>query len=339
MELDDYRLLLAHSSDIHWMLDCATGRLLYVSPAAASRLGCAPEQALVRAQVLTDPLLADVPARLARFRAGDDSRRTVRRETVFQGITVEIESTLANTPAGFRLVGTVRDISERAEVERQQKKFVSMVAHEFRTPLATIDGAIQRLVMTGGCADEGTQKRYHKIQGAVDRLLGMIDDYLSPERLAGIGRKRPEEGVAPAALLEAAAGAARARHPGIAVHVEGLPSRLRADPQGMRLCLDVLLDNAIKYTPPGSAITLSAGRAPEGGVDITVTDDGPVIGAADLGRLFDKGYRGVNAADVPGSGLGLYMAKAVVEVHGGTLTVENLPERGKKFRIWLPLVP
>jgi signal transduction histidine kinase len=54
-------------------------------------------------------------------------------------------------------------------------------------------------------------------------------------------------------------------------------------------------------------------------------------------RLFEKAYRGSAAAGVTGSGLGLYMAKAVIEVHGGTLTVENLPESGKKFRIWLPI--
>jgi hypothetical protein len=84
----------------------------------------------------------------------------------------------------------VRDLSARRERERQQKRFASMLSHEFRTPLSTIDGAVQRLEMTGAHHDEGTRKRYRKIQAAVDRMLAMLDEYLSPDRMASIGRTR-----------------------------------------------------------------------------------------------------------------------------------------------------
>ncbi|WP_338768456.1 ATP-binding protein [Massilia sp. METH4] len=330
----DYQLLLEHGTDIHWMLDCDSGRLLYVSPAAARRFGWAAEAVLAQAQALAEPLLADLPARLERLRQGDETRRTVLREVELEGAAFEIESTVV--PDG-RLVGVVRDITARRELERQQKKFASMLSHEFRAPLATIDGAIQRLVMTDRGHDEGTTKRYHKIQGAVDRLLAMVDEYLSPERLAAIGRRPRENGIAPAALLEAAAAHARPRRPAIRVEAGNAPAWVRADPEGMRMCLDVLLDNAIKYTPPDSPIVLQTGKAAEGGIEFTVADGGPAIPDAELARVFDKGYRGSAAAAVPGSGIGLYMAKAVIEVHGGTLGVQNLPESGKKFRIWLPV--
>ena len=105
----------------------------------------------------------------------------------------------------------------------------------------------------------------------------------------------------------------------------------------MRLCLDILLDNAIKYTNDNIAIELKASKAVEGGVEFQVTDRGAPIPEDEIPRLFEKGFRGSASAGKPGSGLGLYMAKAVVEVHGGTLTVENLSESGKKFRIWLPI--
>jgi PAS domain S-box-containing protein len=336
---EDFRLILDYSSDLHWMIDCASARVLYTSPAAGRKFGYGPE----KSQAVADMLMHDLPARIARFEAGDESRRTLRREAELEGrggtlVPVEIESTLVHAADGsLRLVGVVRDISERREQEAQQKRFVSMISHEFRTPLSTIDGAIQRLEMTADEADEATQKRYRKIATAVERLLGMIEEYLTPERLASIGRKRQPNEISPEALLETAAEQARLRRGAVVVQNEGLPQWLRCNPQGLRMCLDILLDNAIKYSPDGTPVVLSGRRVAGGGVELTVTDYGPPIPAGELERIFEKGYRGEMAGGVPGSGLGLYMARSVVEVHGGTLSVENIPESGKKFRIWLPL--
>lgn len=333
------RQILDHSSDVHWLLDCASGRLLYLSPAAERRYGYGQAQA----QALADRLAAELPARLARYAGGDRSRLRLRRELALDGaagpLRLEIESTLVTDDAGraVSLAGVVRDASERHAWLQQQKKFASMLSHEFRTPLATIDGAVQRLEMTGGQHDEPTRKRYRKIQSAVDRLLALLDEYLSPDRLASIGRQRQPNEVAPLALLETAAEQARPRRAAITVQAAGLPPWLRCDPAGMRLCLDLLVDNAIKYTSDNVAIELLGGPAAEGGVEFRVRDHGAPIADDELPKLFDKGYRGRAAAGVAGSGLGLYMARAVVEVHGGTLTVENAAESGKIFRIWLPI--
>ncbi|WEF32116.1 PAS domain-containing sensor histidine kinase [Pseudoduganella chitinolytica] len=337
MAPEDFRLMLDYSSDVHWMVDCQAARLLYVSPAAGRLLGREPAQL----QAMADTLLVDLPARLVRFEQGDESRRTVRRETELDGrdgpVPVEIESTLVGTEAGLRLVGVVRDIRARRAVAQEQKKFTSMLNHEFRTPLATIDGAIQRLEMTQQHADEATRKRYRKIQDAVDRLLGMIDEYLSPDRMSSIGRERQADTIDPVALLQTVGEAARQRRATVSVACADLPKRLRADPAGIRLCLEVLLDNAIKYTSAESPIHLGAAKASKGGVEFVVSDTGPAIPDDELGRIFDKGYRGRSAALIPGSGLGLYMAKSIVEVHGGNISVENLLQSGKIFRIWLPI--
>ena len=340
LSAEHYRQILDHSNDVHWMLDCDSGELLYISPSVERVFGYDRK----RAQQVAASLLAELPARLEAFTAGDGSQRHRVREAEFAGrdgaaVPVEIESTLVPDPASgaLRLVGTVRDIREKVERERQQKKFASMVSHEFRTPLSTIDGAIQRLEMTSANADEATKKRYRKIQTAVDRMLELLNEYMSPERLASIGRKRQEDEISPEALLETAAEAARSKRADIIVQVSNLPQWLRCDPQSMRLCLDILLDNALKYTGNTIAIELRAGKAAEGGVEFQVIDHGAPIPPEELGQLFDKGFRGSAAAGQPGSGLGLYMAKSVVEVHGGTLSVENLPESGKKFRIWLPI--
>lgn len=223
--------------------------------------------------------------------------------------------------------------------EQEGKKFASMVSHEFRAPLATIDGVIQMLEMRAGDADEATRKRYRKIGAAVDRLMAMLDEYLSPERLASIGRTRQANQIAPLALLEEAAAQASTPARPITVQARELPATMRCDPAGLRLCLQVLLDNALKYAPAGSGIQLQGQPAAGGGIELLVLDDGPGIAADELPRIFDKGFRGSNVAAQAGSGLGLYMARSVIEHHGGALTAEGRAGGGAAFRIWLPVVP
>ncbi|MCC7684179.1 PAS domain-containing sensor histidine kinase [Janthinobacterium sp. FW305-128] len=339
-----FRLLAEHGRDAAFLLDATTLELRYISPAAQRLTGY--DQAALREHAAR--LAADVPARLQRWRDGDTSRLTLLREVELPHadgrlLALEISSTIVPASArerGITIVGTVRDVSaahaQEAEREKEQKRFASMLSHEFRTPLATIDGAIQRLVSTSRDADEATRKRYVKIQTAVDRLLAMIDDYLSPERMAAIGRERAADGIAPLALLQQAAATVPASHRVQLELDEDLPARLRCDVPGMALCLKILLDNAVKFSPPGSSITVSGKLVPEGGVALCVRDAGPGLREEELAQLFEKGFRGTDATHA-GAGLGLYMARAVVDVHGGSLQGHNLPEGGAIFRIWLPL--
>lgn len=335
-----YRLLLDHSSEISWMADCATRQLTWLSPAAERQFG----YTLDSAQALAAGLLKDLQPRLARYADGDLSRLRLLRETELphrdgRAVPVEIESTLVLDAAGVpvTVVGVVRDLTARRELALQQKKFASMLSHEFRTPLSTIDGAVQRLEMTGAHHDEGTRKRYRKIQTAVDRMLAMLDEYLSPERMASIGRARQPNEINPATLLQAAAEQARQRRPQVTAETSGLPQWMRCDPAGMRLCLEILLDNAIKYTSNEIPIELVGRIATEGGVEFLVRDQGAGIPEAELPFIFGKAYRGSNAAGVAGSGLGLYMARAIADVHGGTVSARNVSESGAEFRIWLPV--
>jgi PAS domain S-box-containing protein len=344
-----YRLLLQHSGEVSWMVDCASQRLTWLSPAAERQFG----YTLDTAQDLVSSLLQDLPARLARYASGDQSRRHLLRETELRhadgrSVPVEIESTLVTNDNGnggdssvVSLVGVIRDLSARRELAAQQKKFASMLSHEFRTPLSTIDGAVQRLEMTGAHHDEGTRKRYRKIQTAVDRMLEMLDEYLSPERMASIGRERQPDEIAPAELLEEVAIKARGRRSPLTVRTQGLPQWIRCDPAGIRLCLEILIDNAIKYTDANTPIELLGKMAMEGGVELLVRDHGAGVPAAELAQVFGKSFRGSNAAGVAGSGLGLYLARSIADVHGGTVTVrniENVSESGAEFRIWLPVV-
>ena len=337
------RLLAECGGEIGWIVAAESGQLLFISPAAAKLFGYAGAQQAALLQALAATLAGDLPQRMAALAGGDETQRQLNRELEQahadgHAIPLEVTSTLVHDPRGtLLLVGTLRDVSALREQQKAQKKFASMISHEFRTPLATIDGAIQRLEMTADNVDDATRKRYRKIQTAVDRLLGMINEYLSPERMASIGRARQPNEVAPQQLLDTAANAANLAPRPVSIQVSGLPAYIRCDPEGMRLTLQILLENANKYSPPGTPIELVGRAAAEGGIEFLVIDHGPGLHEDEMGRVFEKFFRGRDVAALAGSGLGLYMARAVLEVHGGTVTVQNAAAGGAVFRIWLPI--
>jgi len=343
---DAFRTIAELGGDVAFLIDCGTGLPAYVSPGVEELLGYSEADVCKQlADGGTGPLAAlcgGLRERLRRLEGGDGSRlRVVREFTVRRPdgreAVVEVISTLMLDGAGRPevLAGLMRDLSARVTREREQKRFASMLNHEFRTPLSTIDGAIQRLEATARDIDDATRQRYRKIAAATDRLIAMLDDYLSPERMAALGRERQSNTVSPRLLLEEAVAQARLAGRAASLQLETLPAAVRGDPAGLRLVLKVLLDNVLRYTPTDSRIEVS-GSVVDGSILLTLRDDGPGVPPADVPHIFDKGFRGSNAAGVPGSGLGLYMARSVVEVHGGTL--EYLPSAlgGAEFRVNLP---
>lgn len=341
-----FRAIAELEGKVAWIIDCAAGMPSYISPSVLALLGYDMADFVAQFQAGNPDgplaaLCAGLPARLQRFAEGDRSRlRLVRcfdqRHRDGRIVPIEVTSTILTGVGGAAtfVAGTIHDVSERRELAERQRRFTSMLNHEFRTPLSTIDGAIQRLEVTGANADEPTRQRYRKIQVAVDRLIGMMDEHLSPENMAAAGATRAADHASPAELLEEAA--ALARLSGRAIHVElgPLPAQMRCQPNGLRLALKVLVDNALQYSPPDLPLALSARRA-DGGVELLVGDGGAGVPAAELSSIFEKRYRGSNAVGA-GSGLGLYMARSVVEVHGGNITVQNVAPMGAEFRIWLP---
>lgn len=341
-----FRTIAELHGDVVFIIDCASGMPTYLSPALASLLGWEAAQAMqhlgdLRAGGPLAALLAALPARLARFAAGDQTRLRVqrqidqpRRDGSVVPLAVTSQLLLDDDGQAISVVGTLRDNSADQERLEQQRRFTSMLNHEFRTPLSTIDGAIQRLEVTGAGADDATRQRYRKIGLAVDRLTAMLDEYLSPDRLEEIGRSRQPDCIAPHQLLDDAAAQVTAAGRQVRVECGDLPPTLRCQPQGVRLALKVLVDNALQYAPGDDVIVLS-GRSLDGGVELAVSDHGAGIPPGETNSIFDKGYRGSNAAG-PGSGRGLYMARSVVEVHGGHMSVESVAPNGSVFKIWLP---
>jgi len=344
--VDAFRTVAELGGDLVFFLDCTDNTLAYLSAGAGEMLGYGKidiEQQLQEGgEGPLAALCAGLAERLRRFDGGDGSRLRVVREFEVRRLDgrstpVEVISTLFLDEAGKprSLGGLVRDLSGRRARELEQKRFASMLNHEFRTPLSTIDGAIQRLEATGANADEPTRQRYRKIAAATDRLIAMLDDYLSPERMAELGRQRQPDAVAPRLLLEELVAQARVAGRPVRFDADGLPPALRGEPAGLRLALKLVLENALRHTPPGTPLHVS-GRRTGGGIELALRDEGPGVAAADLPHIFEKGYRGANAAGTPGKGLGLYMARSVVDVHGGSLGVVTPPGGGAEFRLWLP---
>jgi signal transduction histidine kinase len=218
-----------------------------------------------------------------------------------------------------------------------QRELLASVSHELRTPLA-------RLRVTLGLAAESepgdAARRLRECETDLAELERLVGDVLSAARLdatGGFGLRR--EAVDCGELLERAAGRFRRLHPQRPLAVTGAaaPRRLQADPALVGRVLDNLLDNAAKYSDASTPIELSLSDA-EGGVAIGVRDRGIGIAPEDLGRVFTPFFRGdrSRARDTGGAGLGLALAKRIVEAHGGRITLESRPGEGTRVSVWLP---
>lgn len=350
VQAEYFQTIAEIGGDIAWIVDLPAGRLRYVSAGIEQLSGYSAaawrDPASAAAPVLAG-LLAGLPARLARFGAGDASRARLVRETDLphrEGpkVAIEIISTFVVDGAGApqALVGILRDIGQRREHEAGRRRFASMLNHEFRSPLSTIDGAIQRLEVTGADADQATRDRYRKISNAVEQMIGMLEQYLSPDVVATSGTVARCDRVNPRRLLEEGAQRVRAAGRAATLELGDLPEQMRGQADGLRLAIKVLVDNALQYGPPQQAIVLR-GAAIEGGVTLTVADGGAGVPAGEQDAIFGKAVRGSNRGDHPGAGLGLYMARAVVEVHGGALELRRgAADDGSAqtvFQIYLPI--
>lgn len=336
--------------DIAFIVDLPAGRLHYLSPGIEPLSGytsaewCDPASG---AAPLLAGLMAGWQARLARFTAGDGSRARLVREVELvhrlgHKAPLEIISTFSVNADGAvdALVGSIRDISQKREYEAGRRRFASMLNHEFRTPLSTIDGAIQRLEVTGIGADQSTRDRYRKISNAVDQMIGMLEQYLSPDVVAASGTVARADRVNPRRLLEEGAQQVQASGRSAMLELGDLPDTVRGEPQGLRLAIKVLVDNALQYGPREQAIAL-VGGVRDGAIVLAVRDHGDGVPAGEEEAIFGKHVRGSNAGDHAGAGLGLYMARSVVEVHGGVIEHGRHASEGgmraTEFRICLPI--
>ena len=222
--------------------------------------------------------------------------------------------------------------------EQSGADFLSLVAHDLRSPLATVIGAAQAL--QGRWPDLTDEQRDTFLRLIVDeaaRLVSLVDDVLDTASLgAGTFSYRFED-VDVAQIVGDSVEAAMLQQQDVNVvaAVDTPLSTTRGDHARLRQVLGNLIDNAVKYSPAGGEVEIRAFAA-DGGVTVSVRDAGPGISPDEQERIFAKFGRVDAPSAKPGTGLGLFIARSIAEAHGGTLEVNSLPLEGATFVLTLP---
>jgi signal transduction histidine kinase len=246
--------------------------------------------------------------------------------------------------AGEGTIGRVlviAEVTDERRTERAKDQFIEIASHELRTPLTSVLGYLE-LLEEGEVGPVAPEQRgiLEVIHRNAKRLLHLAGDLLTVAR-ADAGRLDLMPAPTDLELVvrqcaESARPAAAER--GIALEVETEPIALLADAIRLAEVVDNLLSNALKFTPPGGRVSVTA-RQEAGRAAIGVADTGMGIPVAEVANLFKRFYRTERAltAAIPGTGLGLSISKMIVEAHGGTIDVSSREGHGTRFRVELPL--
>jgi PAS domain S-box-containing protein len=255
-------------------------------------------------------------------------------------VPVAVSSAPIFDPRG-RVVGgvdVIRDVSREREIDEVKSALISTVSHELRTPLTLIHGFAELLVLRD-MPVERQRSSAVEILDASRRLARLIDDLLSVSRMES-GRlvldPRPLDLGAVVERILSPFRAMAARHTLRAKLPTGLPV-VWGDPDKIEQILTNLVGNAIKYSPGGGEVLVTV-ELDGDTVQVSVRDQGIGMSPRDMGQLFEKFYR-VDREEVRrtgGTGLGLYITKRLVEMHGGRLWAESWPGVGSVFRFTLP---
>lgn len=235
-----------------------------------------------------------------------------------------------------------RSYERLRDAQRNRDYFLQNVNHELRTPLTAILGWSE--VLAEDRPDKETVKiAIDQINRSAQFLLALISDLLDLSRFEeGRTRLEPEEvdlGPLVAGAVEPVSVMAEAKGIAMSVAVPDGRTPVRLDPMRMRQVLWNLVHNAVKFTPKGGTIRVEA-SADDRGATFSVADDGVGVDAKDLPFIFER-FRQVDGSSTRayrGMGIGLALAKAYVELHGGTITVESHPGKGTAFRVRIPRI-
>jgi signal transduction histidine kinase len=227
------------------------------------------------------------------------------------------------------------------EIERardSEQAFLADISHELRTPLTSIQGFAQAIA-EGEAAGEAAPPAAKIIQRESRRLIRMVEGLLEVAKLQAGGPELARERVEATALVTSAIAAleVQAHEAGVKLDVStaGLPA-VRGDPDKLAQLFTNLIDNAVKHSPQGAAVTVRGARE-NGEAVVHVRDAGSGLPGGAQTRLFRRFYRGENAQR-DGAGLGLAIAQAIATAHGGKITARNVDGGGAEFTVRLPAV-
>jgi signal transduction histidine kinase len=231
-----------------------------------------------------------------------------------------------------------RQVAGLEERLRKKDDFIWMVAHELRGPLTAVKGAARTLLRQQlRCDAETICRLLRDVDTEADRLAGLLDNLLELSRIEAADAREAATTYLARLLRQVVAEARpRAEDRPLLLRIERGLSPVAADPLRVEQVVRNLLDNAIKYSPPGARIVVTAvGRAEL--IEVGVCNDGPPVDSSVLERVIDRFYRGPMAADHDaGNGLGLTICRRLVEAQGGRIWAEARSS-GVAFRFTLPI--
>lgn len=301
-------------------------------------------------QSISAPLV-DLAARMHRLAASETSvdvlgtRRhdeigeMARAVVVFRNNAIDLAQnrhTLATQAALLQ-----EKLAEEQRVTLLQRNFVAMASHEFRTPLAIIDGNTQRLIsMRDRMTLDELAERTRKIRSMVRRMTQLIDNLIGSARLvdARMDLYYHPTPVELTSLVRETCQMQRELTPDAQIReqIQALPLVVRGDANLLSQLFSNLLSNAVKYSPAGGLIQVTA--AQEGTqIAVVIEDQGIGIPEADRERVFERYYRGSNTSGIGGSGVGLSLVRAIVDLHNGTIALDTHEGEGSRFTIRLPV--
>jgi signal transduction histidine kinase len=286
-------------------------------------LGFAALVAALLSRTITRPL-RDLVGGVRRFAGGDYGTR----------VPLAGPSEVAEMGTAFNEMA-----SEIQRSRGSEQAFLADISHELRTPLTSIQGFAQAIV-EGEARGDAVSHVAEIIHREARRLVRMVEGLLQVARLESGAQSMAREEVAPSRLLESAVAAleVQAREAGVAFDVSGadaLPS-VRGDPDKLAQLFLNVLDNAMKHSPRGTTVHVRGNRD-DGAIVVRVRDSGSGLPEGAQTRLFQRFYRGENAQR-DGAGLGLAIAQAIAQAHGGSIRASNVEGGGAEFAVRLPLV-
>jgi signal transduction histidine kinase len=238
-------------------------------------------------------------------------------------------------PAEGAVLTVVRDRTDELRRELAEREFVSNAAHELRNPLAGISGAVE--VLRGGAKDDREAREHflRRLEQDTERITRLTDSLLTLARIESVGESGPEVLDVGIACEEAAQ--AFVPPDGIGFELDLEPDlAAQGDRVLLRQVLIGLLGNAFKHSSAPGLVTLRASRATDEEILIEVTDTGSGIPPDEVDRVFERFFRGTDSREKEGFGLGLSIAKRMVDVMGGEIGVSSEVGKGSDFWVRLP---
>lgn len=343
--------ILGSMTDGLWVYD-ANGEVVDVNQAALNMFGLASRAEAIEHGSFARLNLRDSEGRSIAY-PDMPYARALAGQTVPDYLAVgrnlitgrDLDLSIAAAPIESRgIVGAVlviRDITALQELDRKKDEFLSVASHELRTPLTTIKGYTQLLSQTVDDLEPDERATYiNAVLGEIERMMGLISELLDVSRIETNRLQIHPQSIRWQDFIRARVSAFQVQHPtrSIRMAVDAGDAIVSADPDRMRQVIDNLLSNALKYSPEGSDIDLQV-QFEDGAMLTSVTDHGIGIPKDEIPQLFERFHRARNVSSryYGGLGLGLYIARAIIEAHDGSISVVSVEGSGSTFTMRLPV--